>query len=91
MYKISIRIGVLFLGIKNQYQFDMIFYFLKSVSIRIGSGKNRFKGNQSIPDSRALKLVYFKVERGCCLMTYPGLIPKLELKSPTTMVLLDLS
>ena len=39
----------------------------------------------------ALKLVYFIVERGYSLMTYPGLIPKLELKSPTTVVLLDLS
>ena len=39
----------------------------------------------------ALKLVYFIVERGYSFMTYPGLIPKLELKSPTTVVLLDLS
>ena len=43
------------------------------------------------PNSRALKLIYSKVERGYSLMTYPGLIPKLELKSPTTVVLLDLS
>ena len=39
----------------------------------------------------ALKLVYFKVERGYPFMTYPGLISKLELKSPATVVLLDLS
>ena len=39
----------------------------------------------------ALKLIYFTVERGCSFKSYPGLILKLELKSPTTVVLLDLS
>ena len=39
----------------------------------------------------ALKLIYFTVERGCSFKSYPGLILKLELKSPTAVVLLDLS
>ena len=39
----------------------------------------------------ALKLIYCTVDRGCSFKSYPGLILKLELKSPTAVVLLDLS
>ena len=39
----------------------------------------------------ALKLIYCTVDRGCSFKSYPGLILKSELKSPTAVVLLDLS
>ena len=45
------------------------------------------------PSSRALKMVYFcqsSFERGSCFKTFQGSFPKLEFKSPTTMILLDL-
>ena len=43
--------------------------------------------------SRALKMVYFcqsSFERGSCFKTFQGSFPKLEFKSPTTMILLGL-
>ena len=67
--------------------FSIVNYYTRELLI----GKNYCAIFLSSPRIAALKLVYFKVERGYPFMTYPGLISKLELKSPATVVLLDLS